>query len=194
MMKHAKTILLFCTVAFTGGCVYLNSNFRVVEDGRLYRSGQMGSQRLERTIDRHAVRTVINLRGPNPDEPWYQEELSVCQTLGVAHHDISWSKAVLPGPESLNRLVALFKESPTPILVHCQGGTHRSAVAAAVYVLLEGATVDEARQQMGAFFNDAPIGELLDLYEPSLDPFEKWAAETYPEQYRRRAVPSGPSE
>ncbi len=194
MMKHAKTVILLCTIAFTGGCVYLNNNFRIVEDGHLYRSGQMGSQRLEHTIAKHAVKTVISLRGPDPDAPWYQEELAVCQTLGVGHHDVAWSKAVLPTPESLNRLVALFREGPAPILVHCQGGTHRSAVAAAVYLLLAGATVDEARHQLGAFFNDAPIGELFDLYESSkssADLFEKWAAETYPGQYRLR---SGPSE
>ena len=70
------------------------------------------------------------------------------------------------------------------MLVHCHGGVHRAAVAAACYRLMQGESVDAARGELGLFFNHAPIGQLLDLYAESGLPFEQWAFEHYPTQYR----------
>ena len=97
----------------------------------------------------------------------------------------------MPEPEALAWLVGLYESGDTPILVHCQGGTHRSGVAAAVYVLLQGGTVEDAREQFNQFFNDAPIGELLTLYEGSDAPFDQWIVESYPELYAARMEAGG---
>jgi len=72
-----------------------------------------------------------------------------------------------------------------PFLAHCQGGTHRTGAAAACYELLRGKSVAEARKQFGPFFNDAPIGKLVALYEQSDLPFKQWALEVYPSVYEQ---------
>ncbi len=165
------------------GCVYLNGNFRTVEDGVLYRSGQLSPVGLERRLEKHSIRTVVSLRGPDDTETWYRDEIAVCAEAGAEHVDVPWSMKTLPTPESLLRLIRIYEEGGGPILVHCQGGTHRAGVASAVYVLIHGGDATAAREQFHRGFDDAPIGQLIDLYESSEKPFVEWARDDYPRIY-----------
>jgi len=165
------------------GCAYLHGNFRPVGGGSVYRSGQLSPEGLDRRLEKHNIQTVVSLRSPSPDEAWYQDELAVCASHEVAHHDLGWSMKRLPPPDSLKRLLDIYNSGESPILVHCEGGTHRAAVASAVYQLARGESVDTAREELGTFFNDAPIGRLLDLYEGTEIPFGQWVEEVYPDLY-----------
>ena len=165
------------------GCAHLADNFQVVEQGRFYRSGQMSDRELGAAFRKYDIRTVLNLRGVHPEEAWYRQEVAACAAGGVAHVDLAWSKNHLPEPASLARFVALCSQAETPILVHCQGGTHRTGVASACYVIDRGGSVDAARDQLGILFGNAPIGRLLDLYEGSALPFSQWVEEVYPGLY-----------
>lgn len=138
--------------------------------------------KIDSVARRHNIKTMINLRGGQPDEGWYRREIAACERNNVIHHDLSWSMSKIPTPESLVQLIDWINTEPRPILVHCQGGVHRAAVASAVYRLLRGDSVEEAREELGVFFMDAPIGALLDLYDKS-KPFERWAREDYPAVY-----------
>jgi protein tyrosine phosphatase (PTP) superfamily phosphohydrolase (DUF442 family) len=158
-------------------------NFRTVEPWAFYGSRQMGERALEKTIQKRNIKTVINLRGHNPGSPWYDVEVAVCERLGIAHENFSWSKNSLPDPESLMRFIEVIETGERPFLAHCAGGTHRTGVAAAVYLLLKGANIASARKEFGPFFNNAPIGQLVDLYEGSDMPFKQWAQEIYPGLY-----------
>ena len=170
------------------GCGRVADRFQIVEPGQFYRSGQMTVGRLENVARKHGIRTIINLRGPRPDEAWYDRERTACAKLGVSHHDLEWTMDTLPEPDSLAQLLALFEQAERPILVHCQGGTHRSGVAAACYVLLSGGTPAQAREEFGLFFNHAPIGEVIALYEAHCKnetiPFPQWVRDVYPNEYR----------
>lgn len=146
----------------------------------------MSGVELNAVTNWYGIKMVVNLRGASPDEFWYRSETAACQQNGVIHHDLSWTMSKIPSPESLVQLIDWIKSGPRPILVHCQAGVHRAAVASAVYRLLRGDTVAEARGEFGFFFNDAPIGELLDLYDGS-KPFEQWAHEDYPKIYAEHA-------
>ena len=179
----AHLILLLATAATAQGCAYLNGNFRAVEEGWLYRSGQLNPAALERRIEEHSIREVVSLRDPKPKQSWYRDETRVCEELGVDHYDIPWSMRRLPDPQSLERLIGVFAGASVPRLIHCHGGVHRSAVASAVYLLVRGASVEQARGQIGPHFNDAPVGQLLDLYEDSGKPFAAWVVEDYPGLY-----------
>jgi protein tyrosine/serine phosphatase len=176
-MHRALALVVLAVLA--PGCAYLDSNFRTVQPDAFYRSGQMSAPRLAEAIEDHHIATVINLRGAS-DESWYVEKLAVCDARGVAHYDLDWTKRRIPEPESLAAYVTLLQAADRPLLVHCQGGTHRTGVASAVYILLEGGDVLQAREEFGIFFDDAPIGELLDLYEGSPLPFADWVLTDYP--------------
>ena len=68
-------------------------NFGVLQPGRIYRSGQMPSGVLARTVREHHIKTVLNLRGPNPRESWYREEVAT-RSAGATQVDISLSSCV----------------------------------------------------------------------------------------------------
>ena len=181
---RVKLFITVCVALLScASCVYLDHNFREVEPDRMYRSGQMPDHRLGRFIKAHDIGTVVNLRGESPDEDWYTDEVAVCAGLNVTHYDLDWSMKRMPSPESLAQLIEIYDGADGPVLAHCQGGTHRAAVAAAVFRLLDGDSVEDARDEFGLFFNDAPIGELLTLYEKDGGDFRVWAVEEYPEVY-----------
>lgn len=166
------------------GCAHMDDNFRAVEDDVFYRSAQMRGGRLGEAIRDHKIATVVNLRGES-DEPWHAEEKAVCEAFGVRHIDYRWSMRKLPDPESLASYVALVEHAEGPVLVHCQGGIHRAGTASAIYVLMQGGTPDEARQQFGFYFHNAPIGQLVTLYEEhgKGKRFADWVRSDYPELY-----------
>ncbi len=176
-------LLTLALIALAPGCAYLNGNFRAVDDGRLYRSGQLHADALQRRMEQHDIAAVISLRSPNPDEAWYHEELAVCDALDVPHYSLGWSKNSLPEPASLQRYVTLLQDAEGPVLVHCQGGVHRSSIASAVYVLMQTDSVRQAREQLARGFDHAPIGALLDLYARHDEPFIPWVSRTYPRLY-----------
>lgn len=181
-------LLLVLLTALSSGCARLGANLREVDPGAYYRSGQMNRAVLNVTIDVYNIKTVVNLRGESPEERWYRGETTVCAKQGVGHYDLDWTMRRPPEPESLQAFVTIVTGAEQPMLVHCQGGVHRAAVAAACYRLMQGDSVEEARQEFGLLFNDAPIGQLLELYEDSQlyergGAFEQWVFDEYPAQY-----------
>ena len=91
------------------------ANLHEVDPGRFYRSGQ------------------LNLRGYEPEDDWYQQEIRVAERNGVAHHNVRLSSSSLPQPEEIERLLSLYGEVERPILVHCHGGADRAGEASALY-------------------------------------------------------------
>jgi protein tyrosine phosphatase (PTP) superfamily phosphohydrolase (DUF442 family) len=163
---------------------FMDYNFRTVEEGVLYGARQMDGDALKAYIREYGIRTVVNMRSENKGTPWYDEEVAACREAGVNHVNFAWSKSRIPDPESLARFLDLMESGEKPFLAHCQGGTHRTGTAAAAYLLLRGESPETAREQFTLGFNDAPIGDLVALYEPYDMPFRKWADEVYPMLYK----------
>lgn len=171
-------------LVLTAGCAHMDDNFRAVDEDVFYRSAQMRGGRLGKAIRDHDIATVVNLRGAS-DEAWHADEKAVCEAFGVEHIDYKWSMKRLPDPESLAAYVELVERTEGPVLVHCQGGIHRAGTASAIYVLMHGGTPDEAREQFGVYFHNAPIGQLVTLYENRGNdtPFAEWVRTDYPAAY-----------
>ncbi len=173
-------LFLVILIPFLCGCSIFNNNLQRVYKDEFYRSGQMGPVRLGYVLKTRDIRTVINLRGASPGQSWYDNEKAVCDTLGVVHYDLDWSMNHLPNPDSLAEYLFILDHSDRPFLVHCQSGVHRAAIASAVFLLMQGKSLEDASKQIGPFFCDAPIGELLELYEGSELPFDQWLQTDYP--------------
>jgi protein tyrosine phosphatase (PTP) superfamily phosphohydrolase (DUF442 family) len=165
------------------GCAHLDGNFQRVEGADLYRSGQLTGGRLSEMLRKYPIETVVNLRGERPEESWFQEETEVCEAQGVDYRTFAWSMERMPPPEDLKRLLDLYDNRADAVLVHCQGGSHRAAVASAVILLAEGATVEQARREFKFWFADAPIGRIVEWYESSALPFREWLDREYPALY-----------
>ena len=189
VLKVTAGILLVPAFILAGAIVqyFVGYNFRVVEDELFFGSRQMSPAALQRTFQSRGIRTVINLRGENPDAQWYRDEITVCRRHGVDHYDFAWSRNSIPSPESLVAYVGTVQNARLPILAHCEGGTHRTGVASAIWLLLRGKDIATARRQFGIMFRNAPIGGVVDLYEQYGDgmPFDQWAKDVYPGLYRQ---------
>jgi protein tyrosine phosphatase (PTP) superfamily phosphohydrolase (DUF442 family) len=141
----------------------------------VYRGAQPSPRDLQRAVERHGVRTVLNLRGPNPDEPWYRAEKRAAKKLGLRHADFRLQSFGWPPRIEVTQFArALFTE-PRPLLVHCESGLDRSGWAAGIARLAEGESLDAARKEI------APLkGHVCDPKRCGLhlffDEYEQWLA------------------
>ena len=104
--RHAVlTLLLIGLIGCYGPFVgphgaYPFANLRVIEDGLAYRSSQPDENMLRDVIAAFGIKTVINLRGENPDEVWWQNEDRVCRELAVELINIPMSATHMPSNAS----------------------------------------------------------------------------------------------
>lgn len=115
------------------GYLRLSGNFHTVENGVLYRSGQLSGPQLSDRITENGIRTVINFRGYNAERFWYDEELTASSAAGVQHVDFPLSSGKELTDDQLLRLTALLQDAPRPMLIHCEAGADRSGLASALY-------------------------------------------------------------
>jgi protein tyrosine/serine phosphatase len=134
--RHALwlALLVIAMIGAYAGILRATGNFHVVVPHQLYRSAQLTPRELRGYIRDYEIKTVINLRGPNPRSGWYRDELAVTQEMGVTHVDFGMSARHILGPARAEKLVAIMRAAQKPILVHCEGGADRSGLVSAIYV------------------------------------------------------------
>ena len=89
-------------------------NFGEVQPGRIYRSGQMPASALAQTIRDHQIKTVLNLRGSNPAEAWYRDELTTTREAGATQIDIAMSSCLWMSRAQLRALVETLDTAEVP--------------------------------------------------------------------------------
>ncbi len=134
--KHILWVVLLALglVAAYCGILRASGNFHTVIPHQLYRSAQPTPSELRSDIRDYGIRTVINLRGPNPNKAWYRDEVAVTKEAGATHIDFRMSARHILGPERAEKLIAIMRAAQKPILVHCEGGADRSGLISAIYV------------------------------------------------------------
>ena len=151
------TLSVVATAALVWGTIQWGGNLHEVEPGRFYRSAQMDGPALRQTIKLHGIKTVLNLRGTNRGEPWYDQELSVTQADGVTHLDMSLSAYRELSPAQMAELARLMANAPKPLLVHCESGADRTGLASALYKLSQGVPLDQASDELSARYGHLPL-------------------------------------
>ncbi|MGO9596983.1 MAG: tyrosine-protein phosphatase [Isosphaeraceae bacterium] len=155
----------------------------------MYRSGQMSPGALRRTLHDYHVKTVMNLRGANPREPWYQEEIATTLAAGVTQIDLPLSSCVWMSRIQLRALVRILDHCDYPVLLHCAWGSERTGLTAAISQLLRpGSSLEDARSQLGLRYLYVRIGDGKIMAE-FLDQYERWLVHEglthEPEVFRR---------
>jgi tyrosine-protein phosphatase SIW14 len=112
-------------------------NFRVVEEGVLYRSGQLSPAGLGRVIRERGIRTVISLRDPGRSDSW---EERFCADRGVTHVRIEprvWhpnERGDVPADDVVRKFLDVMEDRRNhPVLVHCFAGIHRTGTMCAIF-------------------------------------------------------------
>jgi hypothetical protein len=130
------------------GYVTRTVNFGAVVPGWVYRSGQMDAGTLTRTLRGDRIKTVLNLRGPNPSRAWYRAELAATAAAGATHVDLAMSSCEWMSRAQLRALVRVLDSCDYPLLIHCEHGSERTGLVAAFSELLRpGATLKDAENQ-----------------------------------------------
>jgi protein tyrosine phosphatase (PTP) superfamily phosphohydrolase (DUF442 family) len=170
-------------------------NFAVLQERRIYRSGQMSASALTATVHAHGIKTVLNLRGANPRDEWYRAEIHSTLAAGATQVDVPLSASVWMSRIQLRTLVRLLDTCEYPMLLHCAWGSERTGLTSAIAELLRpGGTLTDARAQLAIRYLYLRLGdgrimsEFLDQYEDWLranhlqhrpDVFRRWVSEGY---------------
>ncbi len=172
-------------------------NLGVVVPGAIYRSAQLSAGSLDRAIRGRSVRTVLNLRGANPDTDWYQAERAATIGAGAVQVDVAMASDQWLSRAQMKTLVTLVDQAERPIWVHCEFGAERTGLVSALAELLRpGGSLASARRQFSAWYLFLPVRDgaimrgHLDAYEswlagqggPSVhspETFRRWALDTY---------------
>jgi protein tyrosine phosphatase (PTP) superfamily phosphohydrolase (DUF442 family) len=155
----------------------LSGNLGTITPGRLYRSAQLSPDSLRRLIHSHRLRTVLNLRGPNPSQPWYTAEIQATLAAGAIHIDIPLASDQWLSREQAQTLLETLDQMQLPALIHCEFGAERTGLVAAMARLLQpGSSLQDGYDQFSLRYLFVPIqdGRVMIGH---LDRYAAWLAD-----------------
>lgn len=133
----AAAVVGAAPLAYSSHRTTYSRNFRVVEEGVLYRSGQLSPSGLDRVIRERGIRTVVSLRARGRSDSWEEQ---FCADRGVGHVRIEpevWrpdEKGSVPADGVVRRFLAVAGDRENhPVLVHCFAGIHRTGTMCAIF-------------------------------------------------------------
>jgi protein tyrosine/serine phosphatase len=132
-------------------------NFHTIVPGTLYRSAQLEEKQLTDYINAYGIKSILNLRGEHKLDTWYQGEMRVASQFGLAHYDYPISKQQELGDQQIRSIVAILRDAPKPLLIHCKNGVDRSGLIAALFLYaIEGKPAQDAYDQLSIFYGHFP--------------------------------------
>lgn len=150
-------------VVLVGGFVvarYQGGNVGVIASGSARRSGQLSARQLDALARDAGIRTVLNLRGSNPDQPWYRVERAVTLGRGATQIDFAMASDHWLSREQARALIRILDTCERPLLIHCEWGAERTGLVASWATLLDpGGDLRTARAQFSPYYLYLPTRE-----------------------------------
>ncbi|HUM08313.1 MAG TPA: tyrosine-protein phosphatase [Acidocella sp.] len=175
------------------------TNFAAVEPGVLYRSNHPTPGNLAAFTRKFGLKSLINLRGQAKNG---SDALSrdTAQRLGLDFYDMAFESRGVPHRDRILRYADIIAHMRGPALIHCKSGADRAGLAAGLFVLIRGGTVEEALKQLSLRFGHIKqaktgiLDEFFRLYQRTGEgkkPFLDWVREDYDETALRAAFKAG---
>ena len=144
-------------------------NFRVVEPGVLYRSGQMDTAGLGRVAREFDIQTVVSFRDVRDDkepDPDLIGEQQFCESRGITYVRLTpkpWgpdATGQVPVEENVREFLRVMDErrKAGAVLIHCMRGVHRTGAYTAIY-----------RMEFNGWSNSDAIAEMVERGYDTLD-------------------------
>jgi protein tyrosine/serine phosphatase len=111
----------------------------VVEQGQIYRSGQLSESLVKPMLADNHIAVVVDLNGPVADDPRQDAEARAMAELGIAAHRFPLSGNGTGDIHSYANAIKVIDDAVKagkPVLVHCSAGTQRTGGTVAAYRLL----------------------------------------------------------
>jgi protein tyrosine/serine phosphatase len=182
LRQVTRGFLLFAVlpVALFVGGFYCNmlatTNFHSVVAGEVYRSSQPSANDIAEFKRQYGIKTIINLRGNNSGRGWYESEIAQAKELDINHIDFKMSAdRELTQPQA-EELVALMRDAPKPLLIHCQAGADRTGLASALYLAaVAKVSESESEKQMSILYGhiSLPISHAYAM-DRTFEKLEPW--------------------
>lgn len=109
-------------------------NFAVVEEGQIYRSGQIAPRLIKKVLLEHNIKAIISLSGD-----FSEAERKTAEELGIERQIFSLQGDGTGNANDYARSIAAiyqFQKEGKPVLVHCRSGAHRTGAVIAAYRLI----------------------------------------------------------
>ena len=148
-------------------------NFHTLVAGEVYRSAQPTPEAIAAYSKAYGIRTILNLRGERPDERWYREEVAAAERNGIRLINFPMSASAEIDRKETDVLMAILRDAPKPLLIHCKAGADRTGLVSTIY-LQQIAGVDEetAEWQLSPLYGHVAIPYLSGTF--AMD--ETWEA------------------
>lgn len=134
--KRILNVFGLLAILIGGYYLYLlaTDNFHAVVAGEVYRSSQPSASAIARFEGKYGIKTILNLRGENEKHGWYDSEVAQSNALGIKHIDFRMNSSTELTPDQAMQLIAIMRDAPKPLLIHCQAGADRTGLASALYL------------------------------------------------------------
>ncbi|MEN0019548.1 MAG: tyrosine-protein phosphatase [Planctomycetota bacterium] len=179
--------------------------FGVVVDDAIYRSGELTPASTRLVVERHGIRTIVDL---GAHEPGTREEAlaqATADALGVRRIVMNLEGDATGDPNYyVDALEIMTDASLHPVLVHCAAGSQRTGCAVAMYrQIFEGESFDDAYRESWEYDHDpdddgSQLRQMLERWtapvEAALESggeVEGWADEATDEEAGEAVTPEG---
>lgn len=177
----AVAIILVAAGVYKIYDVYFNYRFQEITEGKVYKSGVIPPEKIAGYVEKHGIKTIIDLRGPvtkdtinNPEQPKeIVAERNAANNIPNLNY-VNIPSQQVPSEETLKKFFAVMDNQENyPVLIHCYHGIGRAQMYSALYrIEYEGWAPDDARRKaafpviFSSFDDGTPKGEYLKSYKP----------------------------
>jgi protein-tyrosine phosphatase len=109
-----------------------------VQEGRIYRSGQLHPALIERMLREHNISVIVDLTNDRHPEPFQVAEAETAKSLGIEHRHYPLKGDGTGNIRQYAAAIARIHQaslSNQPVLVHCAAGSQRTGGVIASYRL-----------------------------------------------------------
>lgn len=169
-------------LALGGGFLVIehDGNIHTLVEGKAFRSAQLNEDELKRLVAQHGIRSILNLRGTNLGQPWYEEEVAAADELGLVRIDYGISDNKPVSLEKMHHILELLDKAPKPVLIHCNSGANRTGLVSALYLAANGESDSRARSELSIRYGHLPFFGIAGSTQAMDDSLEMF--------FRQRAV------
>ena len=157
-MRKLKKVAIFIVVLASISWAYVDlyGNFHKI-DTNVYRSAQLNSVNMPFYLQEFHIKSILNLRGAQPQKKWYQTEQEITQENNVSLLDFDMWSGQFYDFNQTSKLLQIIKDAPKPLLIHCIGGADRTSLASALYVYgIKKASESTAKEQLAWYYGHLP--------------------------------------